>query len=140
MCWLQKCGKLWLMADPSGERSLGAQRFSEKVGLHRWSELDAPIPAPAQADMAQLSEFASQTFPVGAACGVSPRTATEPYAALLATMRVTPKMDPQNVVLKQTVNLPTTAFSMKANLPQAEPRMLARWEEEKLYQIGRAHV
>jgi hypothetical protein len=42
-------------------------------------------------------------------------------------------MDPQNVVLKQTVNLPTTAFSMKANLPQAEPKMLARREEEKLY-------
>ena len=34
---------------------------------------------------------------------------------------LTPKMDPQNVVLKQTINLPTTAFSMKANLPQAEP-------------------
>src|ERR1035441_1718017 len=56
----------------------------------------------------------------------------------LATMEVTPKMDPQNVVLKQTVNLPTTAFSMKANLPQAEPKMLARWEEEKLYHKIRA--
>ena len=51
---------------------------------------------------------------------------------------VTPKMDPQNVVLKQTINLPTTAFSMKANLPQAEPKMLARWEEEKLYHKIRA--
>ncbi|MCX6632424.1 MAG: class I tRNA ligase family protein, partial [Candidatus Solibacter sp.] len=47
-------------------------------------------------------------------------------------------MDPHNVVLKQTVNLPTTAFSMKANLPQAEPKMLARWEEEKLYHKIRA--
>ena len=47
-------------------------------------------------------------------------------------------MDPQNVVLKQTINLPTTAFSMKANLPQAEPKMLARWEEEKLYHQIRA--
>ena len=47
-------------------------------------------------------------------------------------------MDPQNVVLKQTVNLPSTAFSMKANLPQAEPKMLARWEEEKLYHKIRA--
>jgi len=47
-------------------------------------------------------------------------------------------MDPQNVVLKQTINLPTTAFSMKANLPQAEPKMLARWEEEKLYHKIRA--
>ena len=56
----------------------------------------------------------------------------------LGTMKVTPKMDPQNVVLKQTINLPTTAFSMKANLPQAEPKMLARWEEEKLYHRIRA--
>ena len=47
-------------------------------------------------------------------------------------------MDPKNVVLKQTINLPTTAFSMKANLPQAEPKMLARWEEEKLYHKIRA--
>ncbi len=53
-------------------------------------------------------------------------------------MEVTPKMDPQNVVLKQTINLPTTAFSMKANLPQAEPKMLARWEEERLYHKIRA--
>ena len=53
-------------------------------------------------------------------------------------MEVTPKMDPQNVVLKETVNLPTTAFSMKANLPQAEPKMLARWEQEKLYHKIRA--
>jgi isoleucyl-tRNA synthetase len=30
--------------------------------------------------------------------------------------------------LKQTLNLPRTNFSMKANLPQAEPKMLARWE------------
>ena len=48
------------------------------------------------------------------------------------------KMDPQNVDLKQTINLPKTAFSMKANLPQAEPKMLARWEEEKLYRQIRA--
>src|SRR3984893_17266064 len=48
------------------------------------------------------------------------------------------KMDPQNVDLKQTINLPKTAFSMKANLPQAEPRMLERWEKEKLYHRIRA--
>ncbi len=35
--------------------------------------------------------------------------------------------------LKQTLNLPRTNFSMKANLPQAEPKMLARWEAEDLY-------
>ena len=42
-------------------------------------------------------------------------------------------MDPQNVDLKQTINLPKTAFSMKANLPQTEPKMLERWEAEDLY-------
>jgi isoleucyl-tRNA synthetase len=42
-------------------------------------------------------------------------------------------MDPQNVDLKQTINLPKTAFSMKANLPQAEPKMLERWEKEDVY-------
>jgi isoleucyl-tRNA synthetase len=35
--------------------------------------------------------------------------------------------------LKATINLPKTAFPMKANLPQNEPKMLARWEEEKIY-------
>jgi isoleucyl-tRNA synthetase len=37
------------------------------------------------------------------------------------------------VDLKQTINLPRTNFSMKANLPQAEPKMLARWAAEDLY-------
>ncbi|MCU1326529.1 MAG: Isoleucyl-tRNA synthetase [Bryobacterales bacterium] len=42
-------------------------------------------------------------------------------------------MTPENVDLKQTVNLPRTTFPMKANLPQAEPKMLARWAAEDLY-------
>ena len=36
--------------------------------------------------------------------------------------------------LKNTLNLPRTDFSMKANLPQNEPKMLARWEQQGLYQ------
>src|SRR5438128_3745717 len=36
--------------------------------------------------------------------------------------------------LKSTLTLPRTAFSMKANLPQSEPRQLAEWEEKGLYQ------
>src|SRR2546430_3177552 len=36
--------------------------------------------------------------------------------------------------LKNTLNLPRTGFSMKANLPLNEPKMLAHWEEERLYQ------
>jgi isoleucyl-tRNA synthetase len=39
-----------------------------------------------------------------------------------------------SVNLKSTLNLPRTDFPMKANLPQNEPRMLAEWEEGKLYQ------
>jgi isoleucyl-tRNA synthetase len=41
---------------------------------------------------------------------------------------------PENSVdLKKTVNLPRTDFAMKANLPQNEPKILARWEEARLY-------
>jgi len=36
--------------------------------------------------------------------------------------------------LKSTVNLPKTAFPMKANLPQNEPKVLARWEEMGIYE------
>jgi isoleucyl-tRNA synthetase len=47
-------------------------------------------------------------------------------------------MNPALVDLKQTVNLPRTDFSMKANLPQSEPKILARWEAEDLYEQIRA--
>ena len=43
-------------------------------------------------------------------------------------------MNDSAVDLKKTVNLPKTAFAMKANLPTAEPRMLEKWEKEGLYQ------
>src|SRR5207302_9470293 len=36
--------------------------------------------------------------------------------------------------LKNTLNLPRTGFSMKANVPLNEPKMLARWEEQGIYQ------
>lgn len=35
---------------------------------------------------------------------------------------------------KNTLNLPTTEFPMKANLPQREPEILAAWESMDLYQ------
>ncbi len=35
---------------------------------------------------------------------------------------------------KDTLNLPQTDFPMKANLPQREPEMLARWERDNLYE------
>ena len=42
--------------------------------------------------------------------------------------------------LKSTLNLPKTEFPMKANLPQNEPRMLARWELMRIYdRIREAH-
>jgi isoleucyl-tRNA synthetase len=34
---------------------------------------------------------------------------------------------------KATLNLPQTSFPMKANLPEREPAMLAKWEREGLY-------
>src|SRR5436853_579011 len=40
--------------------------------------------------------------------------------------------------LKRTVNLPRTDFPMKANLPQAEPKLLERWETENLFAKIRA--
>ena len=35
--------------------------------------------------------------------------------------------------LKSTINLPKTDFPMKAGLPQNEPKMLARWEKQRIY-------
>ena len=40
---------------------------------------------------------------------------------------------PVPVDLKATINLPKTDFPMKANLPQNEPKMLARWESQRIY-------
>ncbi len=36
--------------------------------------------------------------------------------------------------LKKTINLPQTAFPMKANLPQNEPKMLEHWEQMGIYE------
>src|SRR6185312_11968447 len=41
---------------------------------------------------------------------------------------------PENFDLKKTVNLPRTGFPMKANLPQSEPKTLARWQDERIYE------
>src|SRR5271163_3769505 len=35
--------------------------------------------------------------------------------------------------LKSTINLPKTGFPMKAGLPQNEPKFLARWDEQRIY-------
>jgi isoleucyl-tRNA synthetase len=40
---------------------------------------------------------------------------------------------------KDTLNLPKTAFPMKANLANREPQMLARWQETDLYGLIREH-
>ncbi|MBL8228887.1 MAG: isoleucine--tRNA ligase [Bryobacterales bacterium] len=42
-------------------------------------------------------------------------------------------MSAKEVDLKKTVNLPSTGFPMKGNLPQTEPKMLAHWNESGLY-------
>ncbi|CAH2030351.1 isoleucine--tRNA ligase [Trichlorobacter ammonificans] len=36
---------------------------------------------------------------------------------------------------KDTLNLPQTAFPMKANLPQREPELLKKWESRELYRM-----
>ena len=38
---------------------------------------------------------------------------------------------------KQTLNLPKTAFPMKANLVKKEPEILDNWEKLDLYQLIR---
>jgi isoleucyl-tRNA synthetase len=40
---------------------------------------------------------------------------------------------PEPLELKKTLNLPKTDFPMKAGLPQNEPKQLAAWDAEKLY-------
>ena len=45
--------------------------------------------------------------------------------------------DSDSNFLKSTLNLPKTAFSMKANLPQNEPKMLAHWEQMRIYDLIR---
>ena len=44
------------------------------------------------------------------------------------------RLDRVPLELKATINLPKTAFPMKANLPQNEPKMLERWEREGIYE------
>src|ERR1700733_3491755 len=40
---------------------------------------------------------------------------------------------PGSKALKSTLNLPKTAFPMKANLPENEPKRLAAWQQQHLY-------
>lgn len=47
-------------------------------------------------------------------------------------------MTEQKKEYKHTLNLPNTAFAMKANLAQREPGMLKQWTDEDLYQQIRA--
>ena len=41
--------------------------------------------------------------------------------------------DPSTRDYRDTVFLPKTDFPMKAGLPQKEPGILARWQDENLY-------
>ena len=53
-------------------------------------------------------------------------------------MSEAPQNSGQNKPLKSTLNLPETAFAMKANLPQNEPARLAAWQQMGLYEQIRA--
>ena len=46
-------------------------------------------------------------------------------------------MSTETLDLKKTVNLPKTGFSQKANLAQAEPTRLKKWEQLDLYRLIR---
>ena len=35
---------------------------------------------------------------------------------------------------KESIQLPKTAFSMKANLPNKEPQILEKWEKYKIFE------
>src|SRR5262249_15895662 len=43
-------------------------------------------------------------------------------------------METAKLDLKKTIHLPKTDFPMKANLQKLEPKLLAKWDEMKLYQ------
>src|SRR5271163_16470 len=43
-------------------------------------------------------------------------------------------METAKIDLKKTLHLPRTDFSMKANLAQLEPKLLAQWAETRLYE------
>ncbi|MGD0189725.1 MAG: isoleucine--tRNA ligase [Rhizomicrobium sp.] len=55
-------------------------------------------------------------------------------------MNDTPNADGQTRDYRATLFLPTTSFPMKAGLPEAEPKMLARWENMDLYGRIRAEA
>jgi isoleucyl-tRNA synthetase len=46
---------------------------------------------------------------------------------------MTEQTKPPQPDLKTSINLPKTDFGMKANLAELEPKLLARWEEMKIY-------
>ena len=41
---------------------------------------------------------------------------------------------PAQLDLKNTIHLPRTDFPMKANLQQLEPKLLAAWNESRIYE------
>ena len=43
-------------------------------------------------------------------------------------------MESAKIDLKKTIHLPQTGFSMKANLAQLEPKLLAQWDATGLYE------
>ncbi len=67
------------------------------------------------------------------------RRVCPPFTGVVFWRFVTRNLKPANEMtgnqtdLKATLNLPSTDFPMKANLPEAEPRRLAQWREADLY-------
>jgi isoleucyl-tRNA synthetase len=55
-------------------------------------------------------------------------------------MNDTPTAESQPRDYRATLFLPTTSFPMKAGLPEAEPKLLARWEDMDLYGLLRTQA
>src|ERR1043165_4980520 len=62
---------------------------------------------------------------------------TASFQRLCYYLRLTLMSTETPLDLKKTVNLPKTAFSQKANLTQAEPARLEKWNQLDLYRLIR---
>src|SRR6266481_5022829 len=66
---------------------------------------------------------------------ITAREGVRRHSLVIMNEPVNPGADMQDPLeLKATLNLPKTDFSMKANLPQNEPKLLERWETIRIYE------
>src|SRR5712671_3246266 len=116
-----------------GEGNTAAHVKSSMMGH---SSTYSSAPASSSSALGRGFTFANSTARARARSG-SPCVDTVRAACYVSPL----KMPETQTNYRDTLNLPQTAFPMKANLPQREPEMLARWEQGKLYdKIQSAHA